>query len=47
VAKVIISGQSHLVIGNINHYAQSQMVKIAAAGQARKWEMRRSFLSPG
>lgn len=41
-AKGIISGQSHLVLGNINQYAQSQMV----AGRAKKSEMRRNFLSP-
>jgi hypothetical protein len=28
VAKVIISGRSDLVIGNINHYAQSQTPEI-------------------
>jgi hypothetical protein len=27
VAKVIISGQSHLVIDNINHYTQSHIYK--------------------
>ncbi|MFQ3174828.1 MAG: DNA polymerase V, partial [Flavobacterium sp.] len=32
---------------HINNRYGNGMVEIAAAGQAKKWEMRRSFLSPG